>query len=50
MYKHGETFNKELKNIIKYQIEVTEWVTGKWMENTLVEFINTLVEAEEKIN
>ena len=44
MDEHRRYFNKEMENIIKYQIEDTE------LKNTLEEFNNRLDKAEEKIS
>ena len=43
MDEHRRYFNKEMENIIKYQIEDTE------LKNTLEEFNNRLDKAEEKM-
>ena len=44
MDEHRKYFNKEMENIIKYQIEDTE------LKITLEEFNNRLNKAEEKIS
>ena len=44
MDEHKKYFNKEMENIIKYQIEDTE------LKNTLEEFNNRLDKAAEKIS
>lgn len=44
MDEHRKYFNKEMENIIKYQVEDTE------LKNTPNEFNNRLDKAEEKIS
>lgn len=44
MDEHRKYFNKEMENIIKYQVKDTE------LKNTPKEFNNRLDKAEEKIS
>lgn len=51
MEEYNKNFSKEIENIIKYQIEVTDLNnTVNKLKNTLEGFNNRLDEAEEEIS